>query len=516
MTATLTAQRSRSATSANGTALPSLALTPVFVIAAAFVALELAVSARYGLHRDELYFLACGRHLAWGYVDQPPLVPTVARVASTLFGPSAVSLRLLPTFTGGTTVVLAALIARELGGARRAQTFAALGTMLSPVLLGTSHLLSTAAFDVFLWTLLAWLFLRMLRTGDDRWWVAIGVTAGVALLNKWNVLFLLGALVIGVAATPGHRRRLTSPWAIGSGVLALAIWSPNLVWNAQHDWAEIAMLHSLHAENSTLGASIGFIPTQLVIVGPALAFLWIGGWRWLRGHHDGRVFAVAFAVLLAAYVLTGAKPYYISGAYPALFGAGGAWYAQRLATRFPADDGARRARWIAAVLIAATIVSLPIVLPVLPASSLPSGSWEGGINKDLSATVGWPEAVRQIATVADALPPAERSHVVIFTGDYGAAGAVDRYGARYALPHAISGHNTYWWWGWGNARDGATTIAVNISRSFLLTMFADVTPAGSIATPHNVWTEERGAPIYVCRHQRLSWRAAWLSVRNYG
>ena len=334
------------------------------------------------------------------------------------------------------------------------------------MILGATHLLSTAAFDIFFWALLSWLFVRLLRTADDRLWIAIGAVAGVALLNKWNVLFLLVAFALGCLLVPEHRTRLRSPFAVAGGLLALTIWTPNLVWNAQHHWAEVAMLHSLHAENSTLGASIGFLPSQLFVVGPVLAFLWIGGLRMLRTDRIGRVLAIAYVALLIAYVLSGAKSYYLAGIYPSLFGAGGTWYERRLA-RHPADVAARRARRTAAILVVITVVSLPIVLPVLPERTLPAGSWESGINKDLSATIGWPALVRQVARVADSLPPNERAHLVVFTGDYGAAGAIDEYGTRYGLPHAISGHNNYWWWGPGTRR--ATVRRRSRSTSTALT-----------------------------------------------
>jgi hypothetical protein len=198
--------------------------------------------------------------------------------------------------------------------------------------------------------------------------------------------------------------------------------------------------------------------------------------------------------------------------YFVLFAGGGLWVEERLTER------ARNAGWRGwiALMLAAVVVAIPLTLPVLPQSDLARGSWQANINKDLSATVGWPQFVRQIASVAQGLPGQQKADLVIFTGDYGSAGAVDLYGPRYHLPHAISGHNTYWWWGPGPARYGATTIAVNLPRSYLLTIFSDVSPAGTVATPGGVWTEERGDPIWVCRGQKASWSAAWLQSRHYG
>ena len=170
-----------------------------------------------------------------------------------------------------------------------------------------------------------------------------------------------------------------------------------------------------------------------------------------------------------------------------------------------------------AAMVIGVVVALPLTLPVLPVTDLARGSWQGDINKDLSATVGWPRVVRQVANIAATLPPAERAHVVVFTGDYGAAGAVDLYGRDYGLRHAVSGHNTYWWWGPPPpSDDGATVIAVNIPASDLRTVFADVKPAGTVDTGFGIWTEERGAPIFICRGQRSTWVAAWPAAKHYG
>jgi hypothetical protein len=167
-------------------------------------------------------------------------------------------------------------------------------------------------------------------------------------------------------------------------------------------------------------------------------------------------------------------------------------------------------------MLVGCILSLPLTLPVLPASALPRGSWEGNINKELSATVGWQDFVRQVAAVAHTLPPGERSNLVVFTGDYGAAGAIDLWGAQYGLPHAVSGDNSYWWWGPAGAHNGATTIAVDLPRSYLLTIFSSVTAAGAVQTPGGVWTEERGDPIWICRGQVVPWTQAWPDARHYG
>jgi 4-amino-4-deoxy-L-arabinose transferase-like glycosyltransferase len=490
---------------------PGFERWPIAIIAIGFVLLELAVSARYGIHRDELYFLACAHHLAWGYVDQPPFVPFVAWLANVVVGPSAVALRFLPALAGGATVVVTALMARQLGGGRTAQVIAALAAATSPVLMSTFHLLSTSAFDTFFWSVLVLIALRILGTGDQRLWVLYGAIGGIGLLNKLNIGFLAVVLVLCIAFSR-QRQLLWTPYAMGGAALAAALFLPDLIWNASHDWAQVAMLRTLHQENSGLGVSLSFVPDEVLVVGPVLAFLWIGGLVRLLRDRVGRPIAVTYLILLAWFVLSGAKPYYLAGMYPALFAAGGVFAQDRILAR---HKSGRLRGWVA-LMLAGAVLALPLALPVLPASTLPQGAWEGQINKDLSATVGWQTLVAQVAEIAEHLPAQERSHLVIFTGDYGAAGAIDRYGNQYRLPTAISGHNNYWWWGPGDAPDHSTTIAINLSRSYLKTIFSRVIRVGSVRTPRNIWTEERGDPIFLCSGQIESWALAWPNARHYG
>jgi Dolichyl-phosphate-mannose-protein mannosyltransferase len=491
--------------------LPRLSKPWVFGIAAGFTALELALSARYGFHRDELYFLACARHFAWGYVDQPPLVPAVAWTGAHLFGSSPTAIRVIPALAGGATVILTASMARELRGGRKAQAIAALAAATSPQVLGAFHLLSPTPFDMFFWAAICFVFLRFLRTGDRRLWLLIGLLAGVGLMNKLNVGFLLIGLAAGlVLARRG--RVLLSPFVWAGAGIALVLFSPYVVWNAQHDWAALAMLHSLHSEDSGLGASLRFIPAQFFVVGPVLIVLWLAGLRRALTTPLTTPIGIACLVLLVLFAATGAKVYYLAGIYFALFALGGVWAEERLDEKQPA----RGLRGWVVLMLAGLVLALPLTLPVLPERALPKGSWVGNVDKDMSATVGWPQFAHQIADIAATLPAAQRAHLVVFTGDYGAAAAIDQYGAAYGLPRAVSGHNTYWWWGPAGARDGVTTIAVNLPRSYLLGIFSQVKPAGSVATPNEVWSEERGEPIWICTGQKISWAAAWPAARHYG
>ena len=490
--------------------LPPFALAPVVAVAAGFFALNLALAARYGYHRDELYFLACAKRLAWGYVDQPPIVPAVTRLATVVFGRSVVGVRVFPALAGGALVVVVGLLAREMGGGRRAQLFGALLTVSSGLFLGGFHLMSTAAFDAVFWAVILLLVARLLRTGDQRLWLAVGLVAGVGLLNKHNVLFCCLGLAIGLALA-GWRQQLRSPWLWAGGVLALLIWAPNLVWNAQHQWAAWQMLRSLHRENSTLSASIQFIPSQLLEVGPFTAPFWIGGLLWLLRNPAGqrwRALGVGYLALVVLFVAIGAKPYYLAGWYPVLFAAGGVHL----------DHRRHRPAGVAlplALMAVQVVSSLPLALPVLPPSAI-ANPVNDKVNKELGATVGWTRVTAQVAAAYDRLSPDERTTAVILTANYGEAGAVDHFGPALGLPPAISPHNNYWVWGPRAARDGATTVAVGLTESELRPYFAHITRVGTLDTGYGIHTDEYGRPIYVCRGQLQPWPVMWARLKTFG
>jgi 4-amino-4-deoxy-L-arabinose transferase-like glycosyltransferase len=270
-------------------------LGPVVLVAFATVVLLLMVAPRYGYDRDELYFLEAGRHLAWGYVDQPSFVPFLAWLAEHTIGDSPLAIRLFPALATGAVVVLAGLIARRFGGGRFAQFLTALSAATTAVYLGAGHPLSTTPFDFLFWALILYLVVRILGGDTSRLWLAVGAVAGIGLLNKWNVLFLMFSLVVGLLLTE-QRRLLRSRWVWAGGAIALAIWAPNLVWQAQHGWPTIEMLGNLHTENVEDADQLKFIPLQVVYTGLLLTPIWIAGLRWLFRKPEGRPYrAIAWA-----------------------------------------------------------------------------------------------------------------------------------------------------------------------------------------------------------------------------
>ncbi|MFP5372119.1 MAG: glycosyltransferase family 39 protein, partial [Actinomycetes bacterium] len=303
---------------------PRFAAAPVAALAAGLALLLLAVAGRYGYHRDELYVLRAGREAAFGYVDQPPLTPLLAAAMDGLAPGSLLALRLPAALAASGVVVLTGLLAREFGGGRSAQLLAAASMAVSAVLLLTGHLLSTTTFDLLAWTALSWLLLRALRDGGT-WWMAVGAVAGLGLQNKLQPAFLLAAVAVGILAV-GPRGVLRSPRPWAGALVALALWAPNLVWQAAHGWPQFELAEAIAAGSSgTSEPWYLFLPFQLVMVSPLLVPLWVTGWVRLARDpalRTERAFGVAYVVLAVVFLATGGKPYYLAGLYPVVLAAG--------------------------------------------------------------------------------------------------------------------------------------------------------------------------------------------------
>jgi 4-amino-4-deoxy-L-arabinose transferase-like glycosyltransferase len=488
--------------------------------AGAVTAVLVAFASGYGYHRDELYFLAAGDHLAWGYADQGPLTPLIARAMSELAPDSLTVLRLPAALAAGATVLLTGLLARELGGRRRAEVIAAACAAVAVIVLFTGHLLSTSTFDLLVWTAGTWLAVRAVRTGDDRLWLILGLVIGIGLLNKPLPAFLGLGMLAGVAIA-GPRRLLRNPYVWSGAAIAIIIWSPWLVWQADHGWPQIDVSREIAAGGSTSSEAFwAIVPFQVLLVSPLLAPVWIAGLVRLFRNPDARDFqflAWAWVVLAVVFMASGGKPYYLAGLLPALLGAGA------VAVDGWLDRGRmrlRRAAVVAAISLSA-LVDATIALPLLPAEDVDPVI---EMNEDVGETIGWPEFAETVAGVYRELP--ERERAVIVTGNYGEAGAIDRFGADLGLPRAYSGHNAYG--DWGPPPEGSgPVIAIGLdSRD------SPVAPAGESAGPGadlagcrlaatienaaGVDNDEQGVRILVCAGPRRSWSEAWPELRTLG
>jgi 4-amino-4-deoxy-L-arabinose transferase-like glycosyltransferase len=468
------------------------------------LAINAATSGSYGLHRDELYYLASGRHPALGYVDFPPVTPMLARLSLDLFGPSVFWLRMFPALAGAIIVVLAGLIAAELGGSRFARVLAAGAVLTSTVFLGANWLFQTVTFDQLAWAVALLLAARMVRTGEVRLWLAIGVALGVGLETKYTILALCLGLAVALLAC--RRRDLLTPWPWLGAAIALLLLAPNLWWQATHGWLSLRFILYHPVAQSADFSPLVVLAGQIVLVGPLAVPLWLAGWVRLLHGREVRFLGVTALVAFLVFTLTG-KDYYAAPLYPLLFAAGAV----------TAESVARRAGWLRAVAAVAlaldAIVLAPFAIPLVPPARLHQYGLDVA-NKDFAATVGWPEVAAQVAAVYDSLPPAERAHAVILAGNFGEAGAIDLYGPSLGLPPAICPEMTYWLWKPAHVDDG-TVIVVGATPADVTWAFGDVRVAAPIRIPYGVQNQsEVGRDILVARQPHVSLDAAWPHLLN--
>jgi 4-amino-4-deoxy-L-arabinose transferase-like glycosyltransferase len=482
-------------------------LRHLLVPAAAVVPLLILFAGGYGYHRDELYFLAAGHHPAWAYADQGPLTPLIARAMDAIAPGSLTVLRIPSALMAGGTVLTTGLLARELGGSRGAQRIAAACAAVASVVLVVGHLLSTSTFDLLAWAVVTWLVARIIRTGDERLWLAAGAVAGLALLNKPLIAFLLVALAAGVLIA-GPRELLRSAWLWAGVALAALLFSPFVIWQARHGWPQLDVSSSIASGGS--GSSQprwALLPFQFLLVSPVLAPVWIAGLVALlrdRSLRRFRLFGVAWLVLVVVFLATGGKPYYLAGMFPVLLAAGAPATDRWLRRGAPR---ARRALLVAAVALSA-LVSAVIALPVLPAED---AGPVVATNGDVGETIGWPQFTATVAAVYRRAGPG----AVILTSNYGEAGAIDRYGPRLGLPGAYSGHNGFGYWGPPPDRPGPV-VTVGLDRAALARSFTSCRAAGRIDNREGIDNDERGAPVDVCGGTRAPWSSIWPGLRRLG
>ena len=470
------------------------------------------LSPYYGPHRDELYFVTAGQHLSWGYPDQPSLTPLLAGLADLIAPHNLTVLRIPSILAVVGTVLLTAQAARLLGGGRAAQVLAAVLVGFSTVTLGLGHMLSTATLDMLLWTAVLTVVLQALLDDRPRLWLLAGAIAGVGLNNKHLILFCLLGVLVGVAVVAETRPVLRTRWPWLGGLVALAMWLPNLIWQARHDWPVFALSGDIADEYGGVLGRLGMVFEALIMFSPLIAVVWIAGIvelmrrpEWLRA----RPIAIAFLTLLGILLITGGKGYYFVGAIPVLLAAGTTVLVERLTRRRVHEQHTtRRIVAAGAILIATTAPAYPAMIPLVPASVFADSPWSA-INDVQGDTVGWPEYAGQVQAVVDRLNDSDRENAVIFTSNYGEAGAMSWYDV--GLP-VYSGHNGYRNWGPPpeDARPVVVVYPVHPSDAF-----EGCRLQLQLSNDAGVDNEEVGAGVYVCRGPKGGWAAAWEDLAHY-
>lgn len=498
----------------------------VAYVAAAKLALHMATAGVYGFFIDELYFLACGQHLAWGYVDMPPLTAFQAWLTRALFGDSPYSIRLLPSLAGAGLILLTGAIVRALGGKRFARGIASLGVLIAPVYLGFDSYLSMNSIEPLIWMGCALLLVRIIQTGRTQLWLWFGVLAGLGMLNKDTMLLFGFALVAGLFLTP-ERRWMKNRWFLIAGGIAFLMFLPNLLWMIRHHFPHLELLANIKRN----GRDVQFTPSQFLFMQAAMMHfatlpLWVAGlWQFLTGRPERRYRALGWAYLIALATLLAmrGKVYYLMPAYPMLF-AGGALWLERLLER-------PRLAWLKPAYAGALLVwgalLAPTFLPVLPPETYIRYTRTLGISQarlESRATsempqffadrFGWPEMVATVARVYNALPPEERAKTAVFGNDFGQSGAVDFYGPEYGLPKSIGNHLTNWLWG---PRDytGETMIVLGDTREGASQWFDSVEAVATVGHPYAMRQEH--FEVLLCRKPKRgkTLHEIWPLIKNY-
>lgn len=491
-----------------GRVLPGLAVGTLAALGAVKLVAHLLTNPSYGFHRDELYYLVCGRHLAWGYVDHPPLTALLAAAAEAVFGVSVAGLRLLPAVCGAIIVVLAGLMAREMGGRAWAQGLAAAAVLASPVYLLTNGLFQTVTFDQLAWVACTFLLLRIFRTGRRGLWLGVGLAAGVGLLTKHTILLFGFGLVVGLVLTRQRQQfRLPQLWV--AGVIAALLALPNVFWQVGHGWPTLEFMANSSARAAAEFPLPAFLGLQIIFIGAVSVPLFVAGLVFLFGRQGERFRVVGWICVSVVALLAwlGGKPYYPASIYPAILAAG-AVATEALAAR----RNWRRLRYaVPAVILLGTVPTLWMTLPVVPRETF-AARQDAWPHKEYHEMFGWQDLAAQVALVYDALPDEDRRRASLLTDAYGEAAALELFGPALGLPRVASGHDSYYFWG---PPDSDVVVAVAWSGEYLERFFADVRKVAPVTNALGIRNEASAKAIFVCRNPRQPWNTLWPLLRGF-
>ncbi len=488
--------------------------------------LHLALANVYGFFIDELYFLACGQHLAWGYVDMPPLTAFQAWLTRLLFGDSPYSIRLFPSLAGAGLILITGAIVRALGGKRLAQVLAALAVLVAPVILAFDSYLSMNSVEPVIWAGCALLVIRIIKTGNTRLWLWFGVLSGIGLLNK-DTMLMFGFAVVGGLILTAERRLMWNRWFIIAGVIAFLIFLPNLVWMIRHDFPLFELLANIRRNGRDVQLNpLQFVGMQVALMHPATLPIWLAGLYGLFFRPAARPYRVlgwTYIISLLSLLIMHGRVYYLAPAYPMLLAAGAQVIEEMLARP--------RLHWAgpayAFVLVVSGALLAPTFLPVLApeayvrytnALGISQARLEHRAASDMpqlfADRFGWPEMVETVAKVYHALPQEEQARTAIFGNDFGETGAIDFYGPKYGLPKSIGNHLTNWYWG-PRGYTGEIMIVLGDTREGASRWYESVEEVADVGHPHAMRQEH--FKVLLCRRLRNGWtlQDIWPRLKNF-
>lgn len=493
-------------------------------LAFATLLIHFLTNGQYGYFRDEFYYMACGEHLDWGYVDQPPFVALMVFLTRRLLGDSLFALRFLPAVCGAAVVLLVGLITRELGGGRFAQVLAAIAVIVGPVYLSLDNFYSMNCFDHLFWALGGYILVRILKEDKPRLWLLFGLVAGIGLMNKYSMGFFGFGLVVGLALTQA-RKYFASKWLWLGGVLAFLIFLPNILWEVHYHFPTLEFIHNATFHKIAPKSPFFFLSATVLQTHPFALPIWLSGLYFYFFGAEGKTYRPLgwiYLATLALFLVTRAKPYYLAPTFFALF-AGGAIVIENFVRE-------RSRSWLrpayVSLLVLGGAVTAPFALPVLPVDTFIRYEHRLGVNPPqeerdklgelpqmYADMFGWENLVATVAKVYNDLSPEEKAKCVIGASNYGEAGAIDFFGHKYGLPNAISSHNSYWLWGPGD-KPGEVLLVVGGDLKGYQSMYEQVDQVATVVSQY-ARPSETDLPVYLCRRPNLTLQAVWPRIKGF-
>lgn len=491
--------------------------TALLLLALGGTLVHILFNGQYGFHRDELDIIMNARHLDWGYVAYPPITPLIARLGLFIFGTSLRGLRLFSALAQGVSIFLVGQMTRDLGGRRPAQIFAALAVAIAPVALAAGTMIQYMAFDYLWWIVIAFCFVRLLKTEDPRWWVGIGAGIGLGMMTKYTVAFFIIGLIVATLLT-SNRRYLRSRWLWAGAGLAVLIFLPNLVWQIQHNFISVDFLNAIHARDVQLGRTDAYLVEQLYVSNNPLTFpFWLLGLilcLFAPAFKRFRAISIAFLVTFGLIWVSRGRSYYTGPAYALLLAAGAAGLESWCSTRrMVIRRSVLSLAW--ALVLIGTVIGVILVEPV---ATINSDLWKitSDVNGEAVEMIGWQDLTTQVADIYTGIPAEEKPRTVILAGNYGEAGALDLYGPAYGLPPVISGSNSMWERGYGDF-DPETVIVVGFEYGDAMNYFKSCSFSGTVTNRYGVQNEETTwhTGLYVCQGPRKPWDQLWQTMQRF-
>ena len=489
-----------------------------------YVVIHLIFIKQYGYFRDELYYIACSNHLAFGYVDQPPFVALIAFISTRLFGESLFAIRILSVLAGGLTVFITGNVTKQLGGSLFAQALSALMVMFAPIYLFFFHVLSMNSFDILFWTLAISILVKILRTGDSKPWLWFGAVIGIGFETKISILFLLFGLAFGLLLTPNRKYFKDKYFWLGA-VIAFIISLPYLFWEIINGFPTLEFMRNVTSLKNAPLSPLDFLKEQMLYMHPVSFVFSLTALYYLFLTKSGskfRIFGWMFLAILVFLMSTRSKVYYLAPAFPVLFSFG-AIAVESFVKRF--NQGWLKPASITLVAVLGAVTA-PLTLPCLPVEEFINYSKTIGITPEagerntvgilpqhFADMYGWENMAEQVAKVYNSLTPEAQRRCSIYGRNYGEAGAIDFFGKKYGLPNAISGHNSYWHWGYDTTRTQFIIIIGGDEEDHLKT-YSEVYIAGMITNKYAM-PYESNIPVYLCTGLKVNFKDVWHKVRFY-